>query len=141
MKASIQKAIDHLPPSLMQEAWLLGIEPVRIEDSGAMRFRISNQLALQKKSAAIELFKGVLRDYGLDLSRITTDTTSDSVWDASILMIKRNEFGQTLPLFNKDGSPCMNERPMEQPTPNQSTANRKKRTGSPAVLGPRPSGG
>jgi hypothetical protein len=136
MKASIQKAIDHLPPELVQKAWLLGIEPVRIENSGAMRFRISNRLALEKKSAALELFKGVLRDYGLDLSRITTDTTSDSVWDASILMIKRNEFGQTMPLFNKDGSPCMNERPIE-PAP----VDRKKAIGSPSVLSPRPSGG
>lgn len=105
MIASIRNALNHLPPEIYSEAMRLGIEPIRIEGSGAMRLRIDNKMPVTQKGLAINAFKTLLRDYGLDLGRITTDTTANSVWDSSLLMIKRNSLGHVVPLFEKSGVP------------------------------------
>jgi hypothetical protein len=105
MNAAIRNALSYLPPEINTEAMRLGIEPMRIEGSGAMRLRIDNKMPVTVKGEAINSFKAVLRSYGLDLGRITTDTTASSVWDSSLLMIKRNSLGHVVPLFEKSGIP------------------------------------
>ena len=105
MNAAIRNALKLLPPEIAACAIRLGIEPIRIEGSGAMRLRIDNKLSITQKAAAIKDFKSILKICGLDLGRITTDTTSTSVWDSSLLMIKRDSLGHVVPLFDKFGVP------------------------------------
>ena len=87
------------------EAQKLGIEPVRIESSGAMRLRIDNRISVTQKAASLGDFRKVLQEFGLDLSRATTDINSESQWDMSLLLVKRNGNGFTVPLFDKHGDP------------------------------------
>lgn len=95
--------MSFLPPDIILACENLGIEPVNIESTGALRFRIDNSMSISRKTACISSFKKALKEYGLDLSRSVTDMTPE--WDMSLLMIKRDADGYTIPLFQKNGKP------------------------------------
>lgn len=110
-QTAAQCALSYLPPDIISVLEQFDIEPVDVEASGALRLRISNSISLADKSIAIKSFRDVLQEYGLGLWRSVVGVSSQSAWDDSLLMIKRNDQGLFMPLFDLKGVPYAEEAP------------------------------
>lgn len=104
-KKPLLVAMSFLPPAIQAAMRESGFSPVRIEESGALRLSISNEIPVEKKSSAVAALRRVLLDYGLDLSRTMGDVSSGSPRDESCLVVKRDAGGDMFPLFRMSGEP------------------------------------
>jgi hypothetical protein len=104
-RKSVQVAMSFLPPPLLDVMKKCGFSILKVEESGALRLSISNSLPIERKAGLVGELRRTLREYGLDMSRSMSDVSSSSPRDESCLVVKRNNYGQVVPLFKPSGEP------------------------------------
>lgn len=95
----------NLPQEFQREILLMGFKYCRIEQSGALSFKISSETSISEKKSAIEKFRASSNQYGLDIQRISPSLGSGSLCDDGFLLVhKMSTVGGRPRLFEKDGS-------------------------------------